>query len=187
MWSGLDVNPEIDLLSLARSSMAKPLDIAELLRRGGEMTPTEVKQLAQELTEAALCQMSAGILSRSLDQPVKVVPMSQKPPTVVRGYFTQQKFIWGTTPEEMEAILGIFGKLRSGAYVLEFEAPLKPGDFENRAYSYLPNGKEYIPQSHETVYLPGKGAPQWTLTREFQVRRLAALRPGQAFNRSALT
>jgi hypothetical protein len=87
----------------------------------------------------------------------------------------------------MEAILGIFGKLREGAYVLEFVAPIKPEDFENRAYSYLPDGKEFKPDPNEKVYLPGKGAPQWMLTRRLQVKCIAALKPGQPFNRSAIS
>ncbi len=101
------------------------------------MTEAEVKQLTQEMTESKLSQLSAGITSRNFDQPLKVVPAIGDPPKVVRGYFTQQKFIWGKTPEEMEVILGIFGKLRSGAYILQFKAPLKPADYENRAYTYF--------------------------------------------------
>jgi hypothetical protein len=166
--------------------MGKPLDIAAMLHRGGEMTEAEVNQLTQEMTEAKLSQMSDGLLSRNLDQPVKVAPSIGEPPRVVRGYFTQQKFIWGKTPEEMEVILGIFGKLRRGAYILQFEAPLKREDYENKAYSYLPGGKEYKPDPNEKVFLPGKGVPQWTLTRDILVKCIARLHPGQVFNRSTL-
>lgn len=150
------------------------------------MTEAEVKQLTQEMTESKLSQLSAGITSRNFDQPLKVVPAIGDPPKVVRGYFTQQKFIWGKTPEEMEVILGIFGKLRSGAYILQFKAPLKPADYENRAYTYLPGGKEYKPDPAETVFLPGSGAPQWTLTREVQGSCIARLNPSQAFEPSTL-
>jgi hypothetical protein len=163
--------------------MAKPLDIAALLHRGGEMTAAEMKQLSEELTEAKLFEMSAAVSARSLDQPVKVVPFSKQPPCIVQGYFTQQKFIWGKTPEEMERILGVFGKFQQGVCVLEFEAPLKPGDFENRAYTYLPDGREFQPGTGETMYLPGKGAPQWVLTRKVQAKCIATLIPGQAFGR----
>lgn len=163
--------------------MSKPLDIAEMLHRGGVMTAAEVDRLTHEMTEAKLSQLSGGVLSRSLDQPLKVVPAIGEPPKVVRGYFTQQKYIWGKTPEEMEAILGIFGKLQRGAYVLQFNTPLQRHDYENRAYSYLPNGKEYKPDPNEKVYLPGKGAPQWTLTRDIEATCIARLKPSQTFNR----
>jgi hypothetical protein len=176
----------ISSLAELRSSMGNPLDISDLLRRGGEMTEAEVKKLAQEMTEAKLSGLSNGVSSRNLDQPVKIVPAIGAPPRVLRGYFTQQKFVWNETPQEMEMILGIFGKLREGAYILQFNESLKPGDYENRAYSYLPDGKEYKPNPNEKVYLPGKGAPQWVLTRGVQGSCIAHLKPNQVFSRAAL-
>jgi hypothetical protein len=166
--------------------MSKPLDIAEMLHRGGMMTEAEVNQLTHEMTEAKLSQMSDGVKSRNLDQPLKVMPAIGEPLKMVRGYFTQQKYIWGKTPEEMETILGIFGKLQSGAYVFQFKAPLRREDYDNRAYSYLPDGKEYKPDPNEKAYLPGKGAPQWTLTRDIEAKCIARLKPGQTFNSSTL-
>jgi hypothetical protein len=166
--------------------MAKPINIGELLRRGGELSKAEAEQLTQEMREASLIKLGGGILSRDLEQPVKVVPAIGSPPNVVRGFFTQQKFVWNHTAEEMERILGIFGKLRRGAYVLQFEAVLKAGDFESRAYTYLPDGKEYKPDPKEAVYLPGAGAPQWVLTRAVQASCLAHLKPGERLNRSTL-
>jgi len=70
--------------------------------------------------------------------------------------------------------------------VFQFKAPLQRGDYENRACSYLPDGKEYKPDPNEKVYLPGKGAPQWTLTRDIEAKCIARLRPGQKFNSSTL-
>lgn len=136
--------------------MALPLDVGAVLRRGGIMTADEVKQLGQDLTQAKLVEMSIGSSERSLDQPVKIIPFSNDPPASVGGYFTQQKFIWGKTPEEMQAILGIFGKLREGACVLEFAMPLGPRDFETRAYSYLPDGKEYSRTRKRKCTCPGR-------------------------------
>ncbi len=166
--------------------MDKPLDIIALLRRGGEMTPAEMEQLARELREAKLSELGRGVADRSLDQPVKVAPLAGHPPTSAAGYFTQQKFVWHRTPEEMEAILGVFGKLREGAYILQFTPALRSSDYENKAYSYLPDGKEYRPDPSEHVYLPGKGAPQWRLTAPMLVKCIAVLRPGERFDRESL-
>jgi hypothetical protein len=163
--------------------MLKPLDIFGLLRRGGEMTAGEAEQLARELTQAKVAEMAAGSSTRSFNQPVKVVPLVDRPPAFVRGYFTQEKFVLGRTPEEMEAVLGMFGKLRRGAHVLAFVSPLKQSDFENRAYSYLPDGKEYVPDPNDRVYLPGKGAPQWVLTGGVQASCIATLALGEKFTR----
>jgi hypothetical protein len=162
------------------------MDLNALLRRGGVMTAPEVEQLGRELTAAKVLEMATGGSEQTQDQPIKVSPMSDKASTFAAGYFTQQKFIWGSTPEEMESILGIFGKLQRGAFVLGFTRPLNPSDYENKAYTYLPYGKEYQPDTREKVYLPGMGAPQWRLTRALPVRCIARLQPGERFNRSTL-
>jgi hypothetical protein len=164
----------------------EPLNIDALLSRGGVMNPSESEQLYRELTAAGLLSLNAGVQQRTLDQPIRVVPLSDNPPLFATGYFTQQKFIWGKTTEEMEHILGIFGKLKRGAFVLQFQAPLKLRDYENRAYSYLPDGREYIQNKSEKVYLPGDGAPQWKLTRAVPAKCLARLKPGQRFNPTSL-
>jgi hypothetical protein len=162
-------------------TMPKPLDIFALLQRGGEMTAAEEKQLLEEMQEAKLTELSGAIKSRNWDQPVKVVNAQGKPPMVVGGYFTQEKFINDKTPSEMEAVLGIFGKLPAGAFVMQFVAPLRKGDFEAKAYSYLPDGKLYTFDPNEKSYLPGRGATQFRLTSQVQATCIAKVLPGQKF------
>lgn len=146
------------------------------------MSPSEVEQLTKELTEAKLSEMVAGISNRSGDQPVKVMPLSDRPPEYATGYFTQQKSIWLKTPEEMERILGVFGKFRTGAIILQFQFPLRPEDYENKAYTYLPDGKEYKPDPNEKMYLPAKEpVPQWRLRNPVPAVLIAELKPGQRF------
>lgn len=146
------------------------------------MSPAEVKLLTQELTEAKLSEMVEGISSRSGDQPVRVVPFSAQPPGFAAGYFTQQKWIWLKTPAQMEGILGVFGKFREGALVLQFKSALRSSDYENKAYTYLPNGEEYKPKPEERMYLPAiEPVPQWRLTRPVPADCIARLRPGQRF------
>ncbi len=162
--------------------MNNRLDIHALLKRGGLMTPSEVEQLTRELTEAKLSEMGTGISQRSGDQPVKVMPLSGETPIMIRGYFTQQKWIWLKTPEQMEAILGVYGPFRNGVFVLQFKSPLRPGDYKNRAYTYLPDGKEYKPDPHQTVYRPARApVPQWQLIGAVQAEVIARLRPGERF------
>lgn len=161
--------------------MPKPLDISALLRRGGDLTEAEEKQLLEEMQEANLSELGGAIRTRSWDQPVKVVNAQGEPPKLVQGYFTQEKFINNRTPREMEAVLGIFGKLSAGAYVMQFVAPLLKGDFEAKAYSYLPDGKPYKFDPNEKSYLPGRGATQFRLTRLVQATCIAKVLPGQKF------
>ena len=161
-------------------------DINALLRRGGIMTPAEESELARELTSAKLYDMANGTLGQTMDQPVRVVPFIDVPPVFAYGYFTQQKFIWYKTPEEMERILGIFGKLAMGACVLQFLTPLSPTDYENKAYTYLPGGMVYEPDPNEKTYLPGDGAPQWRLKVQIPAKCMAKLKPGERFDQASL-
>ena len=162
--------------------MGDKLDISALLRRGGLMSQSEVDQLTRELTEAKLSEMAAGISSRSGEQPVKVVPLSARRPNVATGYFTLQKGVWLKTPEEMEGILGVFGKFRTGVFVLQFQHALTAHDYENKAYTYLPDGKEYKPDPKEKMYLPAKEpVPQWRLVKPVPAEVIAELKPGQRF------
>lgn len=165
-----------------------PIDLFALLRRGGELTAGEEKQLLEEWQESKLSELCGAISARSLDQPVKVMPLRGVPPAFVGGYFTQEKFIVGKTPTEMEAVLGIYGKLALGAFVMQFQSPLQKGDFETKAYTYLPGGQPYKPDPSEKVYLPGRGAPQWCLTRQVQAKCIGIVHPGQRFeiNRAVL-
>jgi hypothetical protein len=165
--------------------MNNKLDIAALLRRGGLMSPAEVEQLTRELTEAKLSEMAAGISTRSGDQPVKVVPFSDQPPKIAQGYFTQQKYVWLKTPEEMERILGVYGKFRNGALVLQFRSPLRSENYENKAYTYLPGGEEYKPKPDEKTFLPAKApAPQWRLKYSVPADCIAKLGPGRRFEKA---
>lgn len=81
----------------------------------------------------------------------------------------------------MEAVLGIFGRLSPGAMILQFQYPLKPGDYESKAYSYLPDGEPYKYRLEEKTFLPGKGAPQWRLTHEIPAKCIATLQPGERY------
>ena len=131
--------------------MARPLDVGALLRRGGIMTADEVKQLAQDLTQAKLVEMSIGSSERSLDQPVKVIPFSPS------AAISSNRNSFGVRcRRKCKQYLEFFGKLRGGACVLEFARPLGPRDFETRAYSYLPDGKEYKPNPKEKCTCPGR-------------------------------
>ena len=166
------------LVSLILSCMAGHLDINGLLQRGGLMSTDEVEKLTNSFTEAKLSEMSGGTTLRNVDQPVKVIPYTDHPPAMVSGYFTQQKFICGKTPAEMEQVLGIFGKLSAGACILQFESALRGYDYVNKAYTYLPDGKEYTPDPNDNCYLPGKGAPQWQLAHAVKCSLIATVKPG---------
>jgi hypothetical protein len=156
--------------------------INQLLSRGGLLTAQEIAGLCAELTEDQLHAMQHGTLADDIDQPVKVIPREGLPKFSISGYFTQEKFLLNNTPRDLELVLGIKSKLRSGAYVLAPTAPILPGAYSNKAYSHLPDGKPFN-NPDEKVFIPGKGAPQWQLTTEIPARVLAELEPDEAYRR----
>jgi len=91
------------------------LDERTLLSRGGTLTEQERATLVRQSTDSKLFQLQAAILDRSIDQPVRVEPLKPPLPHEATGYFTQESFLLDKTPREMEQILGILGKLQSGA------------------------------------------------------------------------
>lgn len=93
--------------------------IEELLRRGGKLTKAELDEVSSQLTSDKRSEFAKGWFNHDEDQPVKVVPIlltksgdEESAPSHVRGYFCQLKTILGKTPEEMEAILGIYGSAK---------------------------------------------------------------------------
>jgi len=84
----------------------------------------------------------------------------------IRGYVTQEKFIVGRTPEEIERILGLKnGTLKEGADVIWIDEIPKADQFDFVVPQGRPPG---TPAGYSNVpglpdYPPGLGAPQWIL------------------------
>jgi RHS repeat-associated protein len=130
-----------------------------------------IKPLSDPKAEAKLKELVVkNLSSKPSDRPVKVVPkgMGQKifEQGEVRGYFTQDKFLRGKTPAEMEKILGLKpGTLRDGAEVITLGEIPKPNQFEFIVPEGRPTG---TPAGYTNVpgapdYPVGLGAPQWYL------------------------
>lgn len=98
------------------------------------------------------------------DQPVKVMPIEPTDRQSIKGYITQEKFIKGHTPQEMEKILGLeSGKLSDGATIYKLNETPSADQFKPRGYSQTPGGNTYEPGGK---YPPGEGVPQWELTED---------------------
>jgi hypothetical protein len=96
------------------------------------------------------------------NRPVKIVSSERGPIGEVEGYITQEKFVKGRTPSEIEKILGLkVGELRSGAFVMALMRLPKESEFSLRSYSNQPGGCPFLEGGQ---YPPGQGAPQWQLT-----------------------
>jgi murein DD-endopeptidase MepM/ murein hydrolase activator NlpD len=158
------------------------LNVNELLSRGGILSDAEMDQLCVDLSAEKLNELQQGTLEDPIDQPVKVIPADGNPNPSMSGYFTQERFLLNHTPRNIEVVLGVLGKLKNGAYVLAPTLPLLPSDYANRAYSHLPDGKPFD-NPNEKVYRPGKGAPQWMLSRSICARVIAELDPDEKYRR----
>lgn len=114
------------------------------------------------------------------NRPVKVFSARGGPRPKVRGYITQEKFIRGRTPAEMEKILGLpSGELDSqGAIVEALDQIPTEKQFGLRSYTQRPGGTVPVQGSKYPV---GLGAPQWELTEEVSATVIGTVKPGQAF------
>jgi hypothetical protein len=116
---------------------------------------------------------------------VKVVPHQpgRLPALRIGGWVTQEKFIIGKTPEDVERILGFDGRrgqeyLPHGFDVYVITRPIQEDDSDLKgAYTYLPAGHEW--DGVDRRWPPGLGATQWQLKREVDCRLIKTVPRGQ--------
>ena len=128
----------------------------------------------------------------SMNQPgihrlVKVVPHQpgRQPALRVRGWVSQEKYIIGKTPEEVERILGFDRRpvrqyLPHGFDVYVITEQIREDDFELKgAYTHLPEGREW--DGIDLHWPPGLGATQWELERDVTCRFIKTVPRGQRY------
>ncbi len=94
------------------------------------------------------------------EKPVKVMPTGVDQQQV-SGFFTQEKFILGRTPQQMEHDLGLhLGDLKNGATIYELSETPNAEQFVPAGYTHMPGGKFYQEGSEYPV---GAGAIQFRL------------------------
>jgi hypothetical protein len=136
--------------------------------------------------EKKLKQLALQSMNRpGIHRLVKVVPHGRPPMTEVNGWVTQEKFIIGKTPEEVEKILGFDGRpgqeyLPRGFDVYAIIELIKEDDFDLKgAYTYLPQGREW--DGADLKWPPGLGATQWQLKRKVKCRFIRTVPRGQRY------
>ena len=94
----------------------------------------------------------------------------------VKGFVTSEKFVRGSSLEEVERILGLLpGELKDGAVLLRLNYLPLPHQYELRGYTQTPAGEPYS----GGAYAPGLGANQWELTVEVPATVLKIVPAGQ--------
>jgi hypothetical protein len=133
-------------------------------------------------------QLALEAMSRSgIHRLVKVVPHRPGQPKAqqIAGWVTQEIFVAGRSPEELEKLLGFDSRpgrayLQNGFDVYAIAEQIQESDFDlGGAYTYLPNGKEW--DGRDLKWPPGSGATQWKLTRHVACRFLQTVARGQKY------
>jgi hypothetical protein len=141
------------------------------------------KALEGGFKESVLKKMAIENWKKEGNELVKVVSAERGQSDEVRGYVTEQKYVAGRTPAEMEKILGLPpGELAGGAIVHRLDGLPTADQFKLRAYTQLPAGRTYV--SGEK-YPPGLGAPQWELTDKIPVAAVSAVSPDERYRPSS--
>ena len=105
-----------------------------------------------------------------------------------RGYITEERFLFGKTPDQMERLLGLLPfQLRGGAKLYRLSHLPKKDEFECKGYTHLPGGQPFEFDLHQwqmgSLYPPGGGAPQYRLVKEVPCSLIQELISGQAYVR----
>jgi hypothetical protein len=115
---------------------------------------------------------------------VKVLPLVQ--PQSLGGYFTVARFIRRTTPQTIQAALGLEESfLDSGSMICNFTRLPMSHEYEYELTADYPDGLTFTFLSNPR-YLPGSSKiPQWRLKSEISipVGEVIRLQPGQLFQR----
>ncbi|HYM04828.1 MAG TPA: hypothetical protein VET85_17885, partial [Stellaceae bacterium] len=103
------------------------------------------------------------------------------------GYFTEEKWVFGKTPAELERQLGMAeGDYRAGVKIWHITTLPRIDQFDIRAYTHLPDGKPYKPptDSSQKDYKPGLGANQYTILypHSLDCELIIALAPGETYS-----
>ncbi|WP_281559043.1 hypothetical protein [Thalassomonas sp. RHCl1] len=106
------------------------------------------------------------------------------------GYVTQEKFIDGLTPLQIERDLGLKPKmLITGAKIYRLMRLPKLEEFENRLSTSFPGGSVFEWQQiseqefkERDFWPPGKGFPQWQVTTKIPVELISSLLPYEPYS-----
>jgi hypothetical protein len=106
---------------------------------------------------------------------------------VCTGYFTEEIWVFGKTPAELERQLGMpAGAYRDGVKIWHITQFPNVDEFDIRAYTHLPDGKPYRPNPDpsKTDYPPGLGANQYAILppHALDCELIIMLAPGQTYS-----
>ena len=111
---------------------------------------------------------------------VKVLPFGAGTPATVTGYVTQERFLLGLTPAEIEQALGLrVDSLQFGCRIFRLVRPPGPSEAVYEMTTKYPDGLAYTAMSNPAFPPSQKGfVHQWRLTTNIGVTKPRDLLPG---------
>ena len=106
------------------------------------------------------------------------------------GYVTQEKYLFGLTPREIERDLGLkSGMLSHGASLYALTRLPLDHEFEFKIHTGFPGGDVFDfdvlnnPATRRNYWPPGAGFPQWDVRASIPLRLICQLIPNQPYPR----
>jgi hypothetical protein len=124
---------------------------------------------------------------RGPNQVVKVLSAGGPVASMLGGYITIGRFLFGKTPAQIAIDLGLPpGYLGTGARIYRFTRLPRSTEYEYELTADFPGGLAYVPAHSNPSYPPGKRTiHQWRIRPGVQIpvdsKTMLELKPGQAF------
>ena len=114
---------------------------------------------------------------------VKVIPRFVGFPSSLHGFITQEKFLVGKLPSEIEVLLGLPDKsLANGCRIFGFKRLPLAMEVDYELTAGFPNGLAFNPAMHDPRYPPGSHTVhQWRLLADLPTFHIASLNPAERF------
>jgi hypothetical protein len=110
---------------------------------------------------------------------VKVLPLRGPLPTTIGGFVTQERFLLGLTPQQIEEALGLERKsLLPGCRVFRLTRPPGPSEVEYELTTKYPDGIAHTSMSSDKYPASNKNhIHQWRLTTQLPITLVRQLPP----------
>jgi hypothetical protein len=114
---------------------------------------------------------------------VKVIPRFVGFPLKMHGYITQEKYLLGKLPAEIETKLGLPSRfLADGCRIFGFKRLPMDSEVDYELTAKFPGGQAFNPAMDDARYLPASNAThQWCLLADLPTFHIASLTPTERY------
>jgi hypothetical protein len=115
---------------------------------------------------------------------VKVIPRFTGFPMHMHGFISQEKYLVGKLPSQIERMLGLpINYLANGCRVFGFKRLPLANEVDYELTARFPNGLAFNPALHDKRYPPASNAVhQWRLLADLPTFHIASLSPSESYH-----